>query len=167
MTSTPRTLAFSIENGLFLSEIFSSKIFRASAIARAIAGAIVGLELGLQFLFLGEEYFATSTPRKLAFPIEHCLFLFEIYNSELFRANAIARAIAGAIMGLELGLHFLLFFLRGGYFVTSTPRKLAFPIENGLFLSEIYSSKVFRASAIARAIAGAIMELELGLQLLF
>ena len=51
--------------------------------------------------------------------------------------------------------------------MTSTPRKLAFAIENGLFLSEIYSSEVFRASAIARAIAGAIVELELGLQLLF
>ena len=49
--------------------------------------------------------------------------------------------------------------------MTSTPRKLAFTIEHGLFLCEIYSSKVFQASAIARAIAGAIMELEQGLQL--
>ena len=46
----------------------------------------------------------TSTPRKLAFSIEKCPFLSEIYSSEVFRASAIALAIAGAIVGLELGL---------------------------------------------------------------
>ena len=68
-----------------LTEIYSSKDFRASAIPRAIAGAIVELELGPPLLFLGgEAYFAASTPRKLAFPIENGLFLSEIHNSEFF-----------------------------------------------------------------------------------
>ena len=43
MTSTPRKQAFSIENCPILSEMPDPEFVRASAIARAIAGTIVGL----------------------------------------------------------------------------------------------------------------------------